>query len=122
MNDLDFTGMSIAERNAFTVGELMAPLLNPDWREGNLDIDYYRPYVATADLMKLAEVGKRMLFDAIYVADEQNDATFFEEAFSHYGRVIYEALIEMDLPNRCTLCGVLMPHTDECSHRRTGNQ
>jgi hypothetical protein len=78
--------------------------------------------VVDPDLMKLAEVGKRMLFDAIYVADEQNDATFFEEAFSHYGRVIYEALMEMDLPNRCTLCGVLMPHTDECSHRRTGNQ
>ena len=65
MTDLDFTGMSIAERNAFTVGELMSPLLNPDWREHDYTFsgenELYRSHVATADLMRLAEVGKVML-------------------------------------------------------------
>ena len=61
MTDLDVTGMSIAERSAYTVGELMAPLLNPDWCEDNLDSELYRSHVATADLMRLAEVGKAML-------------------------------------------------------------
>ena len=36
MNDLDFTGMERAECDTYTVGELTAPLRNPDWREGDL--------------------------------------------------------------------------------------
>ena len=85
MNDLDFTGMEPGERDAYTVGELTAPLRNPDWREGvyadDGTNDFYRPNVATADLMRLAEVGKYLLYEAIWVADEQDDRKFFKEAF-----------------------------------------
>jgi hypothetical protein len=31
--------------------------------------------------MRLAEVGKYLLYEAIWVADEQDDRKFFKEAF-----------------------------------------
>jgi hypothetical protein len=123
MNNLDFSRMNIAECDADTIGELMAPLLNPDWysdapsRDGECTIDYYRPNVAAADLITLVEVGKGMLYDAIGVAADQDDTEFFEQAFSLYGHLIDAAIEEMDPPRRCTLCGVLQSHED-CKHRR----
>lgn len=93
MSDLDFTGMSIADREAYRVAELTAPLRNPEWREGhyNDNVDLYLPNVATTDLVKLAEVGKWMLYEAIWLADDQDNAEFFEEAFSLYGPLISAA-------------------------------
>lgn len=113
MNDLDFTGMTRAECDAYTVGDLTAPLRNPDWREGvyadDGTNDFYRPNVATADLMRLAEVGKYLLYEAIWVADEQDDRKFFKEAFGFYGSsLINAALIEMDLSERDGRTGEVM--------------
>ena len=129
MSDLDFTGMSIADREAYRVAELTAPLRNPEWREGhyNDNVDLYLPNVATTDLVKLAEVGKWMLYEAIWLADDQDNAEFFEEAFSLYGPLISAAMQEMELRDRCTINGRLedpivqcpVCHADQYLHRTT---
>ena len=53
------------------------------------------------------------------IALHDADDDFFEMAFSFYGPLIDTALEEMDLPRRCTLCGLEMPHTEEqmATHR-----
>ena len=69
--------------------------------------------------MKLAEVGKSMLYDAVWVAEEQDNVEFFEAAYGFYGRLIDSAMEEMNLPDRCGVCGHLRPgHTEECRRRR----
>ena len=35
--------------------------------------------------MKVAEIGKVLFYDAICTADEQDNAGFFAEAYSHWG-------------------------------------
>ena len=42
--------------------------------------------------MKLAEVGKSMLYDAVWVAEEQDNVEFFEAAYGFYGRLIDSAM------------------------------
>ena len=131
MSYLDFTGMNIAERESYQVGELTAPLHNPDFREGvyaeDGSNDLYRPNVATTDLLKLAEVGKWMLYEAIWLADDQDNAEFFEEAFSLYGPLVTAAMMEMSLRDRNTITGRLEDpivkcptcHRDQYLHRTT---
>ena len=91
MNDFDFTGMSIEERHQHTVGGLVDAI---DHR-----------YAKTADLMKLAEIGKYMLYEAVCTADEQDNAEFFAEAFSFYGPLITAVLEECGREHRDTLTG-----------------
>ena len=104
MSDLDFTGMSYDELTGYSVGELFNSLHSSDWGfHSNIPIE---------ELMKITHVGKCVLCEAIVIADRQDDAEFFEAAFSFYGPLIDAALEEMDLPRRCTLCGARLPHTE----------
>jgi hypothetical protein len=60
------------------------------------------PNVATADLMKLAEIGKYLFCEAVWLADDQDNVEFFTEAFSFYGPLVTGALEEMGLDHRST--------------------
>jgi hypothetical protein len=119
MTDLDFTGMNIADREAFRVGDLTAPLRNPDYVSDPANPDgyrhYYRADIPAADLLKLAEVAKWMLYEAIWIADDQNNAQFFEEAFSLYGPLVSAAMQEMSLRDRSTLTGRVEDPLVKCS-------
>ena len=88
------------------VGELTAPLRNPDWRGHDYTYsgfeEYYRPNVATADLLKAAEIGKYLFCEAIWLADDQDNTEFFTEAFSFYGPLATAAMEEMGLSDRST--------------------
>ncbi len=46
--------------------------------------------------MKVAEIGKVLFYDAICTADEQDNAGFFAEAYSHWGPVVDDVLAECD--------------------------
>ena len=75
--DYDYTGMELEERHRLTVGELAEP------------VDVSSPQVTrTADLMKLAEIGKYLFCEAVWPADDQDNAEFFTEAFSFYGPLV----------------------------------
>lgn len=74
--------------------------------------------ITTNQLGVVAEVGHDLLYAAVCTADEQDDAEFFETAFGQWGPLITAAMEECDLPDRCTLCGVRLPHTEQCPHRR----
>jgi hypothetical protein len=91
MNDFDFTGMSEQERNQYTVGELIDA------------ID--RKFADTRDLMRLAEIGKYMLYEAVCTADDQDNLEFFVEAYSFYGPLIDTVLQECGRENRDALTG-----------------
>ena len=110
MTDLDFTATSFDD---YRVGDLFAQLRSPDYR--------FRPNLPSADLMKRVHAGKSLVYEAIMGADRQDNVEFFEAAFSYYGSLIDTALEEMDLPQRCTLCGAQLPHTEAAmeAHRAT---
>jgi hypothetical protein len=110
MTDLDFTATSFDD---YRVGDLFALLRSPDNR--------FRPNLPSADLMKLIQAGKSLVYDAIAAADAQDNVEFFEAAFGFYGPLIDAALEEMSLPQRCTLSGATMPHTEAAmaEHRAT---
>ena len=87
---LDFTGMDWDELTGYSVGDLMGALRTSDFR--------HRPNISAVDLMRLAHVGKSMLFEAILIADRQGNEDFFEGACSFYGSpLINAALEEMNL-------------------------
>ena len=77
MNDFDFTGMPIEERKRYTVGELVDDI---NHRHG-----INREFDQTEDLMKAAEIGKSLLYEAVCTADDQDNAEFFAAAYGFYG-------------------------------------
>jgi hypothetical protein len=84
--DLDFTGMSLQEYDEHTVTEWMALTMGTEGKPAN-----------TADLMRVAEVGVRLLYIAVGRADEHDDEDFFEAADAFYGAVIDAVLKECGL-------------------------
>ena len=55
--------------------------------------------------MKLAEIGKYLFCEAVWLADDQDNVEFFTEAFSFYGPLVTGALEEMGLDHRSTRDG-----------------
>ena len=112
MNDLDFTGMTRAECDAYMVGDLTAPLRNPDWREGvyadDGTNDFYRPNVVTADLMRLAEVGNTCSTKPSGSLTNRTTGSFSRRRSAYGSSLINAALIEMDLSERDGRTGEVM--------------
>ena len=81
--DYDYTGMSEQERNNYTVGELL------DSIDGILN-----PNITAEELMKVAEIGKLLFYEAICTADEEDNAEFFAEAYGYWGPVVDAVLQE----------------------------
>ena len=102
MNDFDFTGMPIEERKRYTVGELV-DALTIDTIVGGIVIN--REFAQTEDLMKAAEIGKSLLYEAVCTADDQDNAEFFAAAYSFYGPQVDTVLQECGRENRDTLTG-----------------
>ena len=50
--------------------------------------------------MKLAEIGKYLFCEAVWLADDHDNTEFFTEAFSFYGPLVTAALEEMNLDHR----------------------
>lgn len=74
--------------------------------------------ITTNQLCVVAEVGHDLLYAAVWQADEQDDAEFFETAFGHWGSLIDAAIAECDLPARCHRCGNVLPDDRRCDHAR----
>ena len=94
--DYDYTDTDFS---AMTVGELLALVRNPGGTE------FYRRNVPTADLLKLAQVGQDLFCDAVLVADDQDNAEFFAEAFNYHAQLVHGALERMELDDRDTRTG-----------------
>ena len=71
------------ERNKRTIGELL------DSIEGILN-----PNFTTEELMKVAEIGKLLFYEAICTADEEDNAEFFAEVYGCWGPVVDAVLQE----------------------------
>jgi hypothetical protein len=90
--------------NKFTVGELLDAInqtLNPD--------------VTTEQLLAVARIGKTLLYESIWIADQQDNAEFFEMAYSYWGPLVTAVQEECDLSDRDTRTG----HRLERQLRRT---
>jgi hypothetical protein len=94
MNDFDFTGMSEQERNRYTVGELIDALTIDTIVGGGVGIVINREFAETEDLMRAAEIGKYLLYEAVCTADDEDNAQFFEAAYGFYGPLIDTVLQE----------------------------
>jgi len=71
------------ERNKLTVGELFD------------SINHIRnPDVTTEKVLAVAEIGKSLLYHATCIAYEQDDADFFEEAYSLWGPLVDAVKVE----------------------------
>ena len=70
--------------------------------------------ITTNQLCVVAEIGHDLLYAAVCQADEQDDAEFFETAFSHWGELIEAAITECDLRERCHRCGNVLPDSRRC--------
>jgi hypothetical protein len=70
-------------RNKLTVGELL------DSIDGILN-----PNITAEELMKVAEIGKLLFYEAIFTADEEDNAEFFAEAYGFWGPVVDAVLQE----------------------------
>ncbi len=83
MNDFDFTGMPEQERKRYTVGELVDALsidtIVVD-KVTNREIGIEREFAETEDLMRAAEIGKYLLYEAVCTADDEDNAEFFVAA------------------------------------------
>ena len=88
------------ERNKLTVGELL------DSISCILNLN-----ITAKDLMKVAEIGKLLFYEAICTADDQDNAEFFEEAYSAWGPVVDAVLQECNREDRDTLTGRLRSST-----------
>jgi hypothetical protein len=86
------------ERNKLTIGELLDSIS----KVLNLNI-------TSDDLMRVAEIGKLLLYEAICVADEENDADFFVRAYGNWGPVADAVLEECVRDYRDTETGQVRP-------------
>jgi hypothetical protein len=65
------------ERNKLTVGELL------DSISQTLNLN-----ISTRELLKVAEIGQLLFYEAIRTADEKDNAEFFVEAYANWGPVV----------------------------------
>lgn len=73
------------ERNKLTVGELLDTI--------NSILNFN---ITAKDLMKVSEVGQLLLYGAICIADDEDNAEFFVEAYGRWGPLVDEVLQECD--------------------------
>jgi hypothetical protein len=88
------------ERNKLTVGELYDSIND-------------HLVAKTPDLLRVAEIGKYLLIEAICSADEQDDTEFFIQAYESAGPVIDAVLEECGLDWRDSSTGWRMQSADD---------
>ena len=88
--------LNIHQRNQFPVGAYLDSI-DPD-KHGGRKADAEK-------LFTVAEVGADLFLQAIHVADDEDNAGFFVEAYGRWGPLVDAVLTNCDLPDRDTMTG-----------------
>ena len=78
------------ERNQFPVGAFF----------DMIDAQRHNGHKATADRLFVAEVGAELFIHAIHVADEDDNAQFFIDAYERWGELVDTVIQEYSLADR----------------------